>query len=69
MKKIITIALAMAMLLGLATGCAPANDDSEGVLKVAAIETAYGSEMWQKVCEAFTEQTGIQVELTTDKNL
>ena len=69
MKKIITIALAMAMLLGLATGCAPANDDSEGVLKVAAIETAYGSEMWQKVCGAFTEQTGIQVELTTDKNL
>lgn len=38
-------------------------------IKVAAIETAYGSEMWQKVCDAFTEQTGIKVELTTDKNL
>ena len=38
-------------------------------IKVAAIETAYGSEMWEQVCEAFTEQTGIQVELTTDKNL
>lgn len=38
-------------------------------IKVAAIETAYGSEMWQKVCEAFTEQTGIKVELTTDKKL
>ena len=38
-------------------------------IKVAAIETAYGSEMWQQVCDAFTEQTGIKVELTTDKNL
>ena len=33
------------------------------------IETAYGTEMWQKVADAFTEQTGIGVELTTDKNL
>ena len=39
------------------------------VLKVAAIETAYGSEVWQEVCDAFTAQTGIKVELTTDKNL
>ena len=38
-------------------------------IKVAAIETAYGSEMWQQVADAFTEQTGIAVELTTDKNL
>ena len=38
-------------------------------IKVAAIETAYGSEMWQKVTEAFTAQTGIKMELTTDKNL
>ena len=27
-------------------------------IKVAAIETAYGSEMWQKVTDAFTAQTG-----------
>ena len=38
-------------------------------IKVAAIETAYGSDMWKEVCAAFTEQTGIQVELTTDKKL
>ena len=38
-------------------------------IKVAAIETAYGSEVWQKVCAAFTETTGIKVELTTDKQL
>ena len=25
-------------------------------------------ETWQKVADAFTEETGIKVELTTDKN-
>lgn len=68
MKKIQILALVTAILPGLLGGCAPANTD-EGTLKVAAIETAYGSEMWVKVCEAFTDQTGIRVELTTDKNL
>jgi len=38
-------------------------------ISVAAIETAYGSEVWQKVAEAFTAETGIKVNLTTDKNL
>ena len=38
-------------------------------ISVAAIETAYGSEMWQQVAEAFTAETGIKVNLTTDKNL
>ena len=45
---------------------APAEDVT---ISVAAIETAYGSEMWAKVAEAFTAETGIKVELTTDKNL
>ena len=49
-----------------AASATPAEDVT---IKVAAIETAYGSEMWQKVTEAFTAQTGIKVELTTDKNL
>jgi N-acetylglucosamine transport system substrate-binding protein len=38
-------------------------------IKVAAIETAYGVDMWTKVTEAFTAKTGIKVELTTDKSL
>ncbi len=38
-------------------------------LKVAAIETAYGAEMWKEVCDAFTAETGIKVELTCDQNL
>ncbi len=38
-------------------------------ISVAAIETAYGSQMWQEVADAFTAETGVEVELTTDKNL
>ncbi len=72
MKKILSFALVAIMVLGLFAGCTPANtdpDNGEVTIKVAAIETAYGAEMWTKVCEAFTAQTGIKVELTTDKNL
>ena len=29
----------------------------------------YGAAMWGEVCEAFTAETGIKVNLTTDKNL
>ncbi len=36
---------------------------------MAAIETAYGAQIWQDVTAAFTELTGIKVELVTDKNL
>ncbi len=47
-----------------------ATDEATDVtIKVAAIETAYGVDMWAKVCEAFTAKTGIKVELTTDKSL
>ena len=49
---------------------APAD---EGVtIQVAAIATAYMDaypEMWQEVCDAFTEETGIKVQLVTDKML
>ena len=38
-------------------------------IKVAAIETAYGSQVWAGVAAAFEAETGIKVELTTDKNL
>ena len=51
---------------------APEGGDSAepaGSIKVAAIETAYGTQMWVDVCAAFTEATGIEVELVTDKNL
>ena len=38
-------------------------------IKVAAIETAYGSQVWADVAAAFEAETGIKVALTTDKNL
>lgn len=49
---------------------ASASGDYAGqTLKVAAIETAYGTEMWEKIAAAFEEKTGATVELTMDKNL
>lgn len=49
---------------------AAAEAPAEGeTITVAAIETAYGSQMWTDVCDAFTAATGINVELITDKNL
>ena len=44
----------------------PAGDVT---IKVAAIETSYGTEVWQQVADAFTAQTGIKVELVVDKKL
>ena len=67
MKKIIALLLTLALVLSLAV-CG-VSADSAATIKVAAIETAYGSQIWADVAAAFTEQTGIQVELTTDKNL
>ena len=53
-----------------ASGSTAAEGDYAGqTLKVAAIETAYGTEMWEKVAAAFEEKTGATVELTMDKNL
>ncbi len=72
MKKIMALLLAVLMVMGLFAGCTPAdngNDNTEKTIQVAAIETAYGSEMWKAVCDAFTAETGIKVELITDKNL
>lgn len=41
-----------------------------GTLKVAAVETAYGADMWKEICDAFeASHDGVTVELTVDKNL
>ncbi len=64
MKKMLTLLLAVAMILALAV---PAY--AETTIKVAAIETAYGSQVWADVAAAFEAATGIKVELLTDKNL
>ena len=68
MKKIIALLLVLVMVMALAA-CTPAQTNKTNTIKVAAIETAYGSEVWAQVAKAFEEQTGIKVELTTDKQL
>ena len=68
-KRILSVILCLAMVATMFAGCTPAGQGSSKKIKVAAIETAYGSEMWKAVCEAFTAETGIEVELITDKNL
>lgn len=45
------------------------GDYAGQTLKVAAIETAYGADMWQQIADGFEAKTGATVELTTDKNL
>lgn len=59
-----------------ADDAADAADDAddaeveEQTLKVAAIETAYGTEMWEKIAEAFeASHPGVTVELTIDQKL
>ena len=84
MKKTIALLLVLVLALGMLAGCGSSTDSTEAPaadsgdtaaeapaaeISVAAIETAYGSEMWQQVAEAFTAETGIKVNLTTDKNL
>ena len=72
MRKVLALVLVLAMALSLAactTDGQNGDDATAQTIKVAAIETAYGTEMWQQVCDAFTEVTGIEVELVTDKNL
>ena len=77
MKKILSLLLAGVMVLGLLAGCGrdtttsqdPASDVT---IQVAALLSAYEESypgMWQEVCDAFTAQTGIKVELTVDRNI
>jgi N-acetylglucosamine transport system substrate-binding protein len=78
LKKMISLSLALALTGSVLSGCAMGGDSSGGssdesgtkTLKVAALESAYGSEMWQEVIKAFESQVeGVKVELTIDKNL
>ncbi len=68
MKKFIALLLACVLVLGLFAGCGK-KDEKKAVLKVSVLESAYGKTMWEEVCKAFTEETGIEVELTAEANL
>ena len=74
-KRLLSAILCVSMVASLIVGCGSKSSSEEAetaedtTIKVAAIETAYGADMWAEVCEAFTAETGIKVELTTDQNL
>lgn len=83
-KKTLAFALALVMSVSLLAACggntgnnganAGGNGDSETTetIQVAALASAYEETypgMWQEVCDAFTAETGIKVDLITDKNL
>ena len=49
-----------------------APETPAGPIKVAALASAYEDTypgMWQEICDAFTAETGVEVELIVDKNL
>ena len=71
-KRILSVLLCVVMVLSMLTACGggqQGGNETTKKIKVAALESAYGAEMWQKVCEAFTAETGIEVELITNKKL
>lgn len=71
LKRLLCISLVLVMTLGLFTSCkkSPA-EQSDNILKFAAVETAYGSEVWQEIKEAFeAAYPGVTVELNIDKNI
>lgn len=72
MKKIISIILCAFICLSALASCRNRNADnnSSATLKVAVLESAYGSEMWEKVCDEFEKVSeDVNIELTADKNL
>ena len=76
MKKAIALGLSSALILTLFAGCKAPEDAGSGsgskktTLKVAALESAYGADMWKQIKAAFeAENEGVTVELTIDKNL
>ena len=71
MKKLIAILLTALMLAGIFTGCKAKKEENK-MLRVAALSSGYEATkagMWKEVCDAFTNQTGIKIELTLEKNL
>lgn len=68
-KKLISLVLAGTMVFGLAA-CgsnggdkkSEGNSDSDKVVKVAVVETAYGADMWNDVAAAFEKETGVKVD-------
>ncbi len=79
LKRWLAAGLVAAMTMTCLAGCGGSSDgdggggeaDGDGqVLKVAALESAYGADMWTEVAAAFEEtHEGVTVEVTTDKKI
>lgn len=75
MKRMLSLLLAGILATTTLASCGAKKDggnasnaDSDKVLKVAALESAYGSDVWKEVVKAFEEaKPGVKVELTIDK--
>lgn len=85
MKKILSLAITAALTLSLAA-CGGSSESNSGTttdssdtktnsgetrtLKLAALETAYGADVWKEITAAFEKATpGVKVETTIDKNI
>lgn len=74
-KKILLAGMTAFLSLGLmacSQGGSDSGKDTEGkqTLHIAALESAYGKDMWSKVVEEYkTVNPDVEVELTVDKNL
>ncbi len=80
MRRILSLALASAMALSMLAGCGKKDPVESGsaqptgdvTIHVAAVQNGFSdtyAPMWDEVCAAFTEATGIKVDLLTSKTL
>ena len=61
--------LCIVMLLSMVSCGTNKENTNTDTLKVAVLESAYGSEMWKKVCDEYEKISGVTIELTAEKNL
>lgn len=71
MKRFTSLFICILFVLTSLSGCSRREtDNGKKVLKVAVLESAYGSEMWEEVCDAFEKlHTDTEIHLTAEKNL
>lgn len=73
MKKLVTLGLSTLMVASVLTGCGGSKEapktPSDKKLQIAGLDGGYGKAGWEAVAKAFTEKTGVEVELTLEKNI
>ncbi|MBR5316680.1 MAG: carbohydrate ABC transporter substrate-binding protein [Lachnospiraceae bacterium] len=83
-KRLVSFVLSLAMVTSLFAGCGGNSDAGNNAvgtesteagnaaattISVAAFEGGYGADLWKEVTAAYTELTGVQVDLTIEKEL